>query len=101
MKKLIQSAFILTACIGVTPSIHAQDASGTAPANPPAQHKLKGYEKEFDADHDGKLSDTEKAAMLAKYDKNGNGKIDSDEAPSKKPKQGNHPKDAATNAPTH
>ena len=39
--------------------------------------------------------------MIAKYDKNGNGKIDKDELPPKKPKQGNHPKDAETNTPTH
>ena len=101
MNKLIQIGLILTAYIGTIASVHAQDASGTTPSTPPAQHKLKGFEQEFDADHDGKLNDTEKAAMIAKYDKNGNGKIDKDELPPKKPKQGNHPKDAGTNAPTH
>jgi len=101
MKKLTQFALILTAYVGASASIHAQDASATSPANAPAQHKLKGFEKEFDTDHDGKLNDTEKSAMIAKYDKNGNGKIDKDELPPKKPKQGNHPKDAETNAPTH
>ena len=101
MNKLPLLALILTACIGASASVHAQDASGTTPTTPPAEHKLRGIEKEFDTDHDGKLSDTEKAAMIAKYDKNGNGKIDKDELPPKKPKQGNHPKDAETNAPTH
>jgi hypothetical protein len=100
MNKLPQIALVLTALIGATASVYAQDASGTNPSTPPAQHKLKGFEKEFDADHDGKLNDTEKAAMIAKYDKNGNGKIDKDELPSKKPKQGSHPKNAETNAPT-
>ena len=101
MNKLTQVALILTACIGATASVHAQDGSGAAAATPPSQRKLKGFEKEFDADHDGKLNDSEKAAMIAKYDKNGNGKIDKDELPPKKPKQGNHPKDAETNTPTH
>ncbi|NBR72628.1 MAG: EF-hand domain-containing protein [Proteobacteria bacterium] len=101
MNKLTPIVLILTACIGATVSVHAQDASGTVASTPPTQYKLKGFEKEFDADHDGKLNDTEKAAMIAKYDKNGNGKIDKDELPPKKPKQGNHPKDAETNAPTH
>jgi hypothetical protein len=94
MNKQPLLALILTACIGATASVHAQDASGTAPATPPAEHKLRGIEKEFDTDHDGKLSDTEKAAMIAKYDKNGNGKIDKDELPPKKPKK-DHPKDGA------
>jgi len=96
MNKLTQLVFILTACNGAMALVHAQDA-----ATPSAQHKLKGFEKEFDTDHDGKLNDTEKASMIAKYDKNGNGKIDKDELPPKKPKQGNHPKDAETTAPTH
>jgi Ca2+-binding EF-hand superfamily protein len=100
MNKLPQIALVLTALVGATASVYAQDASGTTPSTPPAQHKLKGFEKEFDADHDGKLNDTEKAAMIAKYDKNGNGKIDKDELPPKKPKQGSHPKNAETNAPT-
>ena len=80
MNKLTHVALILTACIGATASVHAQDASGAAAATPPSQRKLKGFEKEFDADHDGKLNDSEKAAMIAKYDKNGNGKIDKDQA---------------------
>ena len=94
MNKKHLLALILTACIGATASVHAQDTSGTAPTTTPAEPKLKGFEKEFDTDHDGKLSETEKAAMIAKYDKNGNGKIDQDELPPKKSKK-KQPKDGA------
>jgi Ca2+-binding EF-hand superfamily protein len=99
MNKLPRIALVLTALIGATASGHAQDASSTTAATPPTQNKLKGFEKEFDADHDGKLNETEKEAMIAKYDKNGNGKIDKDELPPKKSKQGSHPKNPETTAP--
>jgi hypothetical protein len=95
MNKLPLLALILTACIGATASVHAQDASGTAPATPPEEHRLKGFQKDFDVDHDGKLSDTEKAAMLSKYDKNGDGKIDKTEKPPRKAKKDDQPKDGA------
>ena len=42
----------------------------------------------------------EKAAMVAKYDKNGNGKIDKEELPPKKPKKDGPNKDGGTNAST-
>ena len=95
MKINTHLAIILAALTGVTASVQAQDA---APANPPElspAHKLKPFEKEFDANHDGKLDPTEKAAMISKYDKNGNGKIDKEELPAKK----TH-KDASTNSAT-
>ena len=101
MKSNLHLAIILAGLTGVTASVHAQDA---APANPPELspgHKLKSFEKEFDANHDGKLDEAEKAAMVSKYDKNGNGKIDKEELPPKKPhKDGGH-KDGSTNSPTH
>ena len=95
MKNKIHIAIILAALTGVTASVQAQDA---APANPPElspAHKLKPFEKEFDANHDGKLDPTEKAAMISKYDKNGNGKIDKEELPAKKTR-----KDTSTNSAT-
>jgi len=95
MKTKIHIAIILAALTGVTASVQAQDA---APANPPElspAHKLKPFEKEFDANHDGKLDPTEKAAMISKYDKNGNGKIDKEELPAKKTR-----KDTSTNSAT-
>jgi Ca2+-binding EF-hand superfamily protein len=95
MKINTHLAIILAALTGVTASVQAQDA---APANPPElspAHKLKPFEKEFDANHDGKLDPTEKAAMISKYDKNGNGKIDKEELPAKKPH-----KDVSTNSAT-
>ena len=95
MKNKIHIAIILAALTGVTASVQAQDA---APANQPElspAHKLKPFEKEFDANHDGKLDPTEKAAMISKYDKNGNGKIDKEELPAKKTR-----KDTSTNSAT-
>ena len=95
MKINTHLAIILAALTGVTASVQAQDA---APANPPElspAHKLKPFEKEFDANHDGKLDPTEKAAMISKDDKNGNGKIDKEELPAKKPQ-----KDVSTNSAT-
>jgi len=71
MKINTHLAIILAALTGVTASVQAQDA---APANPPElspAHKLKPFEKEFDANHDGKLDPTEKAAMVSKYDRMG------------------------------
>ena len=97
MKNNLLLALILAGLTGVTASVQAQD--GTTPELSPA-HKLKGFEKEFDANHDGKLDETEKAAMVAKYDKNGNGKIDKEELPPKKPKKDGPNKDGGTNAPT-
>jgi hypothetical protein len=101
MKSNLHLAIILAGLTGVTASVHAQDA---APANPPELspgHKLKSFEKEFDANHDGKLDEAEKAAMVSKYDKNGNGKIDKEELPPKKPHKGGGSKDSSTNSPTH
>ena len=101
MKTNLYLAIILTGLTGLTASVQAQDA---APANSPElspAHKLKPFEKEFDANHDGKLDETEKAAMISKYDKNGNGKIDKEELPAKKPHKGGGPKDGSTNSPTH
>jgi hypothetical protein len=100
MKINTHLAIILAGLTGLTASVQAQDA---APASQPElspAHKLKPFEKEFDANHDGKLDETEKAAMVAKYDKNGNGKIDKEELPPKKAKKNGPPKDEATNAPT-
>jgi hypothetical protein len=94
-------AIILAGLTGVTASVQAQDAG---PANPPElspAHKLKSFEKEFDANHDGKLDESEKAAMISKYDKNGNGKIDKEELPPKKSRKGGAPKDGSTNSPSH
>ena len=100
MKNNLLLALILAGLTGVTAAVQAQDGTTTtAPELSPA-HKLKGFEKEFDANHDGKLDETEKAAMVAKYDKNGNGKIDKDELPPKKSKKNSPPKDGSTNAPT-
>ena len=100
MKNNLLLALILAGLAGATASVQAEDGTTpTAPELSPA-HKLKGFEKEFDADHDGKLDETEKAAMVAKYDKNGNGKIDKEELPPKKAKKGGPNKDGATNAPT-
>ena len=101
MKTNLHLAIILAGLTGVTASVHAQDA---APANPPElspAHKLKSFEKEFDANHDGKLDEAEKAAMVSKYDKNGNGKIDKEELPPKKPHKGGGSKDSSTNSPSH
>jgi hypothetical protein len=101
MKMNLFLTIILTGLTGLTASVRAQDA---APANQrelsPA-HKLKPFEKEFDANHDGKLDEAEKAAMVSKYDKNGNGKIDKEELPPKKPHKGGGSKDSSTNSPTH
>jgi len=100
MKTKLFLAIILTGLTGLTASVQAQDA---APANQPElspAHKLKPFEKEFDANHDGKLDETEKAAMVSKYDKNGNGKIDKEELPPKKSRKGGGPKDGSTNSPT-
>jgi hypothetical protein len=101
MKTNLYLAMILTGLTGLTASVQAQDA---APANQPElspAHKLKPFEKEFDANHDGKLDESEKAAMISKYDKNGNGKLDKEELPAKKPhKDGGH-KDGSTNSATH
>lgn len=100
MKNNLLLALILAGLAGATASVQAQD--GTTPNAPelsPA-HKLKGFEKEFDANHDGKLDETEKAAMIAKYDKNGNGKIDKEELPPKKSKKDGPHKDGGTNAST-
>ena len=100
MKNNLLLALILAGLAGATASVQAQDGTTpTAPELSPA-HKLKGFEKEFDANHDGQLDETEKAAMVAKYDKNGNGKIDKEELPPKKAKKGGPNKDGATNAPT-
>jgi len=99
MKNNLLLALILAGLAGATASVQAQD--GTTPTTPelsPA-HKLKGFEKEFDANHDGKLDETEKAAMVAKYDKNGNGKIDKEELPPKKPKKDGPHKDGPTDGP--
>ena len=101
MKSNLHLAIILAGLTGVTASVQAQDA---APANSPElspAHKLKPFEKEFDANHDGKLDEAEKAAMVSKYDKNGNGKIDKEELPPKKPHKGGGSKDSSTNSPTH
>jgi len=101
MKTNLYLAIILTGLTGLTASVQAQDA---APANSPElspTHKLKSFEKEFDANHDGKLDEAEKAAMVSKYDKNGNGKIDKEELPPKKPHKGGGSKDSSTNSPTH
>lgn len=101
MKTKLFLAIILTGLTGLTASVQAQDA---APANQPElspAHKLKPFEKEFDANHDGKLDETEKAAMVSKYDKNGNGKIDKEELPPKKSRKSGGPKDGSTNSPTH
>jgi hypothetical protein len=101
MKTNRHLAIILAGLTGVTASVQAQDA---APANPPElspAHKLKSFEKEFDANHDGKLDESEKAAMVSKYDKNGNGKIDKEELPPKKSRKGGGPKDDSTNSPSH
>lgn len=98
MKNKILLALILTGLAGATASVQAQDGTKpTAPELSPA-HKLRGFEKEFDVNHDGKLDETEKAAMVAKYDKNGNGKIDKEELPPKKAKKGGSNKDGGTNA---
>jgi len=101
MKTNLHLALILAGLAGVTASVQAQDAAtANQPELSPA-HKLKLFEKEFDANHDGKLDQTEKTAMISKYDKNGNGKIDKEELPPKKPhKDGGH-KDGSTNSPTH
>ena len=99
MKNNLLLALILAGLTGATASVQAQD--GTTPTTPelsPA-HKLKGFEKEFDANHDGKLDETEKAAMIAKYDKNGNGKIDKEELPPKKPKKDGPHKDGPNDGP--
>ena len=101
MKTNLYLATILAGLTGVTASVQAQDAT---PANPPElsqAHKLKSFEKEFDANHDGKLDETEKSAMVTKYDKNGNGKIDKEELPPKKSRKGGGSKDGSTNSPTH
>lgn len=101
IKTNLHLAIILAGLTGATASVHAQDA---APANPPElspAHKLKSFEKEFDANHDGKLDEAEKAAMVSKYDKNGNGKIDKEELPPKKPHKGGGSKDNSTNSPSH
>jgi hypothetical protein len=100
MKTNLYLAIILTGLTGLTASVQAQDA---APANSPElspAHKLKPFEKEFDANHDGKLDETEKAAMVSKYDKNGNGKLDKEELPSKKSHKGEGSKASSTNSPT-
>ena len=100
MKTNLHLAVILACLTGVTASVQAQDA---APANSPElspAHKLKPFEKEFDANHDGKLDETEKAAMVSKYDKNGNGKLDKEELPSKKSHKGGGSKNSSTNSPT-
>jgi Ca2+-binding EF-hand superfamily protein len=100
MKNNLLLALILAGSAGATASVQAQDGTTTtAPELSPA-HKLKGFEKEFDANHDGKLDETEKAAMVAKYDKNGNGKIDKEELPPKKAKKSGPSKNGETNAPT-
>lgn len=101
MKTNLYLATILAGLTGVTASVQAQDAT---PANPPElsqAHKLKSFEKEFDANHDGRLDETEKSAMVTKYDKNGNGKIDKEELPPKKSRKGGGSKDGSTNSPTH
>ena len=101
MKTKLFLAIILTGLTGLTASVQAQDA---APANQPElspAHKLKPFEKEFDANHDGKLDETEKTAMVSKYDKNGNGKLDKEELPPKKPHKGGGSKGSSTNSPTH
>ena len=100
MKNNLLLALILAGLAGATASAQAED--GTTPTAPELapDHKLKPCEKEFDANHDGKLDETEKAAMVAKYDKNGNGKIDKEELPPKKPKKDGPNKDGGTNAPT-
>jgi hypothetical protein len=101
MKTNLYLAIILTGLAGVTASVQAQDA---APANSPElspAHKLKSFEKEFDANHDGKLDEAEKAAMVSKYDKNGNGKIDKEELPPKKSRKDGGHKDGSTNSPSH
>jgi hypothetical protein len=93
-------AIILAGLTGVTASVQAQDA---APASQPElspAHKLKPFEKEFDANHDGKLDPAEKAAMVSKYDKNGNGKLDREELPPKKPHKDGAKKDGSTNSAT-
>jgi Ca2+-binding EF-hand superfamily protein len=66
---------------------------------PPKEKPLSKAKEKFDADHDGKLNDEEKAAAkeaskakakatreanLAKYDANKNGKLDDDERAQKK-----------------
>ena len=100
MKNNLLLALILAGLAGATASVQAEDGTTpTAPELSPA-HKLKGFEKEFDANHDGKLDETEKTAMVAKYDKNGNGKIDKEELPPKKAKKGGTNKDGGTNAST-
>jgi len=100
MKNNLILALILAGLAGATASVQAEDGTTpTAPELSPA-HKLKPFEKDFDANHDGKLDETEKAAMVAKYDKNGNGKIDKEELPPKKSKKSGPSKDGETNAPT-
>ena len=100
MKNNLLLALILAGLAGATASVQAQDGTTTtAPELSPA-HKLKPFEKEFDANHDGKLDETEKAAMVAKYDKNGNGKIDKEELPPKKSKKDGPHKDGPTDGPT-
>ena len=65
--------------------MQAQNGAPENAPETPSVKKLKPFEREFDTNHNGKLDETEKAAMVAKYDKNGNGKIDKDEMPAKKP----------------
>jgi len=99
MKNNLLLALILAGLAGATASVQAQDGTTTTAPEPSPAHKLKGFEKEFDANHDGKLDETEKAAMVAKYDKNGNGKIDKEELPPKKSKKNGPPKDGPTDGP--
>lgn len=83
MKTKITWIAIVTCLIAATASMQAQNGAPENAPETPSVKKLKPFEREFDTNHNGKLDETEKAAMVAKYDKNGNGKIDKDEMPAK------------------
>lgn len=83
------AAYLTLGLLSVVTSAMAQDAASEATEK--SAPKLKGWQKQYDSDKDGKLSPTEHAAMVTDLDKNGNGKIDKDEIPKKGPKPGPKP----------
>ena len=75
MKNNLLLALILAGFTGATASVQAQDGTTTtAPELSPA-HKLKGFEKEFDANHDGKLDEMKKRRWLPSMIRMGTGRL--------------------------